>query len=353
MNDRRTFLMGLAGAAALAVGGGGVAGAAPTNRERLLTWITSLQGRQEGRVLIGQEISAWDSGTYDRFVTQLFRNTGKRPAVVGLSLLEPGDYDRRGVDRLVDHHHLGGLVTVSTHWSHPWRAHPTNGDKYRVKKDTDPKPDLRQLLSTAADSPQKRLYWQQVADLATVLRRLHTEGAVVLLRPFHEMNGPWFWWGHDLTKQSTALVQLWQDLHRHLTAQFDNLIWFYSPATSWNAAIYHYYPERQYVDLSGVDIYSDDLIPYDPGHRPDADDWTELKKLGHPGGLAEYGPGGDKFPNGAQTLITRLTDTYTTAVIAHCWTSWAPGQQRALVEQVGIGAALNHPVILTQDEVRY
>lgn len=340
--------------AATSIASGAPARAEVPDKDLLLSWITSLQSRTSNRVLIGQEISSWDgAGTYDRFVHGLERKTGERPAVVGFSLLEPGDYDPSGIDALLDHHRRGGLVTVSTHWSHPWGLHPPGGDKYRVRDDLAPKPDLRQLLSGAPDGAAKRKYWSQVDDLVRVLTRLDQAGAVVLLRPFHEMNGIWFWWGHDVTRTSTALVELWRDLHAYLTARFGNLLWVYSPATSWNSSIRHYYPGPGYVDLAGVDTYSDDLRPYQPGHRPDADDWTEIRRLGHPSGLPEYGPGGDRFPDGARTLITRLNDTYTTAVLAHSWTSWAEGQQRALVEQEHIDWALDQPPIITLDEVTW
>jgi len=325
-----------------------------SKRDRLLTWIQSLSSRTTNRVLIGQEISSWSADTYDEFVVGLERKTGERPAIVGFSLLEPGDYDARGIDCLIDHHQRGGLVTVSTHWTHPWNDYSSNG-KYYAKDANAPKPNLRELLWNAPDSAPKRKYWSQVQDLVSVLRRLKDAGAVVLFRPFHEMNGPWFWWGHDVNTDKTALVELWQDLHKYLTVEksFDNLLWVYSPATSWNAAIKHYYPGLDYVDIAGFDLYADDLRPYQPGHRPDADDWTETQKLGHPGGLAEFGPGGDQFPNGAHTLIDRLNDTYKTAVFAHSWTSWADGQRRALVEQPDIDWALDQPPILTLKEVAW
>lgn len=359
---RRRTALGLAAGTALAAVGVAVGvgnadttpkgdPAAAKSRDGLLDWIRSLENRQDNRVLIGQEISSWSADSYDQFVNGLERETGKRPAVVGLSLLEPGDYDAGGVDCLIDHHERGGLVTVSTHWTHPWGDHPPNGDKYRVVDDNAAKPDLRELLSSAPDSGPKRKYWEQVDDLVGVLTRLDEAGAVVLLRPFHEMNGLWFWWGHDAESERTALVDLWKDLHAHVTAKLSNILWVYSPAGSWNAAIAHHYPGPDFVDLAGIDVYSDDLRPYDPEHRPDPDDWTELRKLGHPGGLAEFGPGGDKFPDGAATWVNRLGDTYTTAVFAHSWTSWSTGQERALVEQAGIDAALDQPMVITLDEV--
>lgn len=348
--DRRAVLLG---AAALASVGVATPAYAATPKERLLAWLTSLQSRSTDRLLVGQEISAWDSGSYDRFVNGLSRLTGKRPALVGVSINEPGDYDVRVVDMLLDHHQRGGLVTVSAHWTHPWGDYPAGGGKYYVRDSSAPKPDLRQLLNSAADSAPKRAYWRQVSDLVAVLGRLSQAGAVVLLRPFHEMNGPWFWWGHDVTRSRTALVDLWRDLHAYLSARFDNLLWWYSAATSWNAAIRHYYPGLSYVDLAGFDLYDDELVPYDPAHRPDADDWTETKALGHPAGLSELGPAGDGYPRGARALVDRASDTYTTAVFAHSWYSWAPNQRRSLVELPDIAWALDQPSLATLESVSY
>ncbi|GAA1704801.1 mannan endo-1,4-beta-mannosidase [Kribbella yunnanensis] len=345
MLTRRTVLQAAALAPSL-----GLFRPADLPRDRLLNWLRSLQTRSTDRLLIGQEISAWSAATYGEFVDGLERKTGKRPAMVGVSLLERGDYDTRTIDKLLDHKGRGGLVTISTHWTHPWGDYPSEG-KYYVRNSEAPKPDLRQLLSTAPDSSPKRAYWAQVADLVAVLNRF--SDTVVLLRPFHEMNGPWFWWGHDVTVPRTALVELWRDLHQYLSARFTNLLWLYSPATSWNAAIRHYYPGAAYVDLAGFDLYDDELRPYQPGHRPDADDWTETRNLTHPAGLAEFGPSGDAYPRGAQTLIDRSLDTYTTAIFAHSWYSWTDTQSRALVQQPDITAALNQPQILTLEGVTW
>lgn len=151
----------------------------------------------------------------------------------------------------------------------------------------------------------------------------------------------------------TALVDLWRDLHAYLLARFGNLLWWYSAATSWNAEIRHYYPGASYVDLAGFDLYDDELVPYDPAHRPDADDWTETKALGHPAGLSELGPAGATYPRGARALVDRANDTYTTAVLAHSWYSWEPGQRRALVELPDIDWALDQPAIATLESVAF
>lgn len=319
-------------------------------RERLLAWLKSLAGRTENRVLIGQEVSSWDAKTYETFVGGLEKKTGKRPAIVGFGLLGPGLYDTKGIDALIDHHERGGLVTLNAHWSHPWKDYPPGGDQYRVKNENAPKPDLRELLSTAPDSPQKTFYWSEVEDLVQALTKLRDAGAIVLLRPFHEMNGPWFWWGHDMTKSKTAIVDLWRDLHTYLTARFDNLLWVYAPATSWNASIKLYDPGPEYVDLAGLDLYDDALKPRKPEKADD--DWTEITKLGYPGGLTEFGPASKSFPNGLHALVDRLNDTYKTAIFAHAWTSWSD-YHVALVDQPDVDWALDQPAILTLDEVQW
>jgi mannan endo-1,4-beta-mannosidase len=81
----------------------------------------------------------------------------------------------------------------------------------------------------------------------------------VLFRPYHEINGNWFWWGGREGKDGSAA------LYRQIYDRFvnvhhlDNLLWV------WNAnapggsagAIEGYYPGAQYADVITMDIYSE------------------------------------------------------------------------------------------------
>ncbi|ADZ19382.1 mannan endo-1,4-beta-mannosidase [Clostridium acetobutylicum] len=80
----------------------------------------------------------------------------------------------------------------------------------------------------------------------------------VYFRPFHEVNGNWFWWGD---KDVSQYKQLWINLHDYLVSKNSGcrgLTWLkfcYAPNSGKNAALY--YPGDDYVDMVGMDAYSD------------------------------------------------------------------------------------------------
>jgi mannan endo-1,4-beta-mannosidase len=121
--------------------------------------------------------------------------------------------------------------------------------------------------------------------LADHLGYLADHGVPVLLRPYHEMNtapGRGFWWaGQD----PAAFRKLWQLAHDHLVNHrgLHNLIFVWAP-NSWDGSYGlqpgPYYPGDRYVDVVGVDDYSDSPAePFGTGA------WTEVWYRG----LEQYG----------------------------------------------------------------
>jgi len=79
----------------------------------------------------------------------------------------------------------------------------------------------------------------------------------VLFRPWHEMNGDFFYWGEGL-RTAQEFKQLYQDTVTILTNNFNvhNLLYVYSP--NWVSSRSEYlrnYPGDDYVDVLGVDVY--------------------------------------------------------------------------------------------------
>ena len=97
-------------------------------------------------------------------------------------------------------------------------------------------------------------------DVAGLLRELQDEGVVVLWRPYHEMNGGWFWWGG---KTRDSFTKLWTNLYERLTHHhsLSNLLWVYSANAEFDAAtgdgVLAEYPGSAYVDVVGMDVYVD------------------------------------------------------------------------------------------------
>jgi hypothetical protein len=78
-------------------------------------------------------------------------------------------------------------------------------------------------------------------------------GRPCVLRPFHEMNGRWFWWAGDPVRYK-ALWQMVFDLFR--TQGVTNVIWCWAPSADSPRAT-DYYPGDDAVDILGTSQYFD------------------------------------------------------------------------------------------------
>ncbi len=125
--------------------------------------------------------------------------------------------------------------------------------------------------------------WQaQVDVVAGLLGRLQQAGVAVLWRPYHEMNGPWFWWGG----QPERFVALWRQLFARLVDhhQLANLAWVWSPNAAYDSAapFAPFFPGHDVVDALAVDTYGGH---YEREHYEALLDLAE----GKPVGLGEVG----------------------------------------------------------------
>nr|WP_315202269.1 glycosyl hydrolase [uncultured Flavobacterium sp.] len=79
-------------------------------------------------------------------------------------------------------------------------------------------------------------------------------GFPVVFRPYHEMDGDWFWWG---TKATNHNAQLYIDLYRltvdHIKSKTNLVLFGWTPNQKMNSS---YYPGDAYVDIVGIDAYS-------------------------------------------------------------------------------------------------
>jgi mannan endo-1,4-beta-mannosidase len=248
----------------------------------LLNYFHELSNRTESKRILSGQFSNFGNGANLRIMERIHENTGQRPALIGVDY---ADFSRGSLTTkipnlvAIDYWKEGGLVTVMAHMYNP--ANP-NGGGLRDKG-----VNLADLLKQGTDTHKR---WMQELDLAADgLLELKQAGVVVLWRPFHEMNGGWFWWGaHDFD----TFIKVWRHMFHYFseTKGLDNLLWVYGPNHGRNTA--KYYAGDNYVDIVGLDAYTDFIdLEHIRGYK-------EVAALPKPFGFTEFGPHGSQNPPG-------------------------------------------------------
>lgn len=220
----------------------------------LLDFITQLSGKQ---ILAGQHSYCND---LKRPMDSVLAITGKQPALWGSDLMgyDHGSHDTRQevIDQAIDYHKNGKIITLMYHMVKPW-DHDSKSYALSVKGRVTDEQWEKVIDSSSVEHAQ---WLEKIDHIAKYLKQLREMDIPVLWRPFHEMNGNWFWYGDR--KGEDGIQKLWKLMydryvnHHHL----DNLIWVWNPnAPREDAFAYeHYYPGDGYVDILAADIYAND-----------------------------------------------------------------------------------------------
>jgi mannan endo-1,4-beta-mannosidase len=270
--------------------------------------------------------------TKDTSTRQAAEAWGKTPAIFGqdFGFAKPGDKDAvtarpEIIAECKRQYEQGSIITLC------WHAVPPTADEPVTFR---PKPGaatnkLASVQGHLTDeqwndliTPGTELYnhWcAQVDVIAGYLKQLQAAHIPVLWRPYHEMNGDWFWWGGRRGERGTTVLyrQLFDRLVNH--HQLNNLIWIWSvdrPSTPERQFV-DFYPGAGYFDIAALDVYRNDF------QKSYYDDLLKLA-AGKPVTLAEVGP--------APTLSVLEQQPKWT-----WWMLWAVGGR-------GMAAATNGPV---------
>ncbi|MBC2605125.1 glycoside hydrolase family 26 protein [Pelagicoccus albus] len=136
----------------------------------------------------------------------------------------------------------GAMVTFDYHWrgkygiSHNW--HEKDAEiLYNVVHNDDSDGDVTWFYES----------------LDEVLRVVNEELKFpIVFRPFHEMNGNWFWWGSKLKGGPETYRAAYRILVEYLSERTDYMLFCWSPDKS---LALDYYPGDEYVDVIGFDGY--------------------------------------------------------------------------------------------------
>lgn len=171
------------------------------------------------------------------------------------------------VKEAIRQHKKGSIITIC------WHAVPPTADEPVTFQPRGPEPpdSLASVQGQLLDEQFKevltkgtRLYnrWAaQVDSVAVYLKKLQDANVPVLWRPYHEMNGNWFWWGGRVGETSTA--DLYCQLYDRLVNyhKLNNLVWIWSvdrPSTPIRK-FSNFYPGNEYLDILALDVYGSDF----------------------------------------------------------------------------------------------
>jgi mannan endo-1,4-beta-mannosidase len=221
----------------------------------LLNYIQSISGKQ---TLSGQHCAPLVGSTR---LSVVHRITQQYPAVFGqdFGFSYPGywdgiNYRQNIVDEAIKRHNDGFIITLMWHAVNPAMDEPV---EFRDGIQNELTDQQWQELVTPGTNLHER--WKSQVDvIAWFLKQLRYAKVPVLWRPYHEMNGDWFWWGKKTG--DNGYKKLYQMLFERLVNfhGLNNLIWVYNTNEFKPGVDRHdvYYPGDRYVDILATDVYS-------------------------------------------------------------------------------------------------
>ncbi len=145
----------------------------------------------------------------------------------------------------------GGIVAMTFHANLPG----TSYDWSNVKR------SLSQSEFNKYVTPGTPEYTSLISELdkvAVPLKGLRDAKVPVLWRPYHEMNGNWFWWG-----KKDNFSELWNIMYERFVNvhKLNNLLWVWgaNAPNAWSDPYALTYPGADKVDILAADIYENDF----------------------------------------------------------------------------------------------
>jgi mannan endo-1,4-beta-mannosidase len=246
------------------------------------------------------------SGADNAYLASDIQNIcGIQPAISGWDLNEfamtTGSWCDANIKSIVKSSEMGVICTLTFH-----ENNPVTGNYYG-----DTNIDLDDVLPVGDYHAALEAQWAKAAD--AIARMVRSDGTMVpiLLRPLHENNGNWFWWG---TKSSNdKYIALWKWIVTYLrdTRGLHNILYIYNTdKVATEAAYLARWPGDDYVDIVSCDVYMADTDAANVLTTPLGIVIKTAEEKSKPAALAEVGSNATGGMYG-----THLTNWWTTKVL--------------------------------------
>ena len=195
---------------------------------------------------------------------------GDYPAVLGIDFAEliddryaddpqTNEWKLRSVKQAYD---LGMVIIVCLHMDNPLRFNVPGAEHYNVGGAWDNSDNTvvsKILTDGSAVQNTFKAWMDRLADVIKGLKGSDGKTIPIILRPFHEHNHTWSWWGSKCTTEQ-EFKDLWQWTVKYLrdTKGVHNAIYAISPQIDSQQSESEYllrWPGDDYVDFLGMDCY--------------------------------------------------------------------------------------------------
>ncbi|MFC2125221.1 glycosyl hydrolase [Bacteroidota bacterium] len=303
-----------------------------SSKEKYLNYLDSLKGKG---ALAGQFIR-WNYNASLEEIKILHDSSGQWLSMLGADYYGnfkdsvPGAECAYELTNSVLINYLGekDIVNLSVHFNNP----QTSGAAWDNDMDFD--------SLFVENSRVRKIFYGELDKVSVGLEELADANVNIMFRPFHEMNGRWFWWG----KRKKYFKELWIMTYNYLVEEkgLKNMLWCYSPDAGQPDYLL-YYPGDAYVDIVGLDAYTQDL----PSRARKG--YEELIALGKPFGFTEYGcysGGGLSNPDERELFDYSimgdwLQNDFPEAVFFLAWRDYF-----GMAQNTGVNQLLNHKYII-------
>jgi mannan endo-1,4-beta-mannosidase len=220
----------------------------------LLNYIYSISGK---KTLTGQHDQPLFGNAYYQRVYEI---TGSHPALHGFDFgfsqpntLDGINFRQREVDDAISMYKDGTTITFM------WHAVPPNMDEpVTFREGIQSKLTDDQWNELITPGTILNLRWQSQVDvIAFFLKQLRDAKVPILWRPYHEMNGDWFWWGNRSGEY--GYKKLYIMLYNRLVNyhKINNLIWVFNgnEINDLTGTYEEFFPGHEYVDILATDVY--------------------------------------------------------------------------------------------------
>jgi mannobiose 2-epimerase len=224
--------------------------------KKILNYLYSISGK---RIIAGHHNYV---GRPDIFINRVKDLAGKSPEIWGCDFI---NYYRNGeaeqiVQEAYKKYQEGYIITLMWHAGRPQDDPPFGWKESIQAKMTDEEWKEFTIPGTKLNSR----WLNQVDTVAKYLKKLEALNVPVLWRPYHELNGVWFWWGNRKGENGSAklykmMFDRFVNYHR-----LNNLIWVWNTNTPRQLindeafAYEDYFPGLDCVDVLAADVYHKD-----------------------------------------------------------------------------------------------